>query len=88
MSQLTKMQVEVLDAIAILLKRKAYAPSIQEIGDKTGLKSRGSVHRHLKNLQKAGYIDWEEGQPRTLKVLRMVTKEDRDRLAFKFEYAF
>jgi SOS-response transcriptional repressor LexA len=82
------MQLEVLESIAFLLNRKKYAPSIQEIADKSGLKSRGNVHRHVKNLKEAGYIDWEEGQPRTLKVLKEVNKEDRTRLAFKFEYAY
>jgi repressor LexA len=88
MKRLTKAQLKVLDAITLHLNKKKYAPSIREICEKIGLKSTNTVHTHLANLKKAGYVEWEEGQRRTLKVIKEVSEEDRTRLKPKFEYAY
>lgn len=88
MDRVSKAQLNVLDTIEHLYKRKQYAPSIREIVAKSNLNSTSTVYQHMKNLHKAGYIGWEEGQPRTLKVLKKVSDEDRERLAFKFEYVY
>ncbi|MBH0166292.1 hypothetical protein IHV12_15320 [Fictibacillus sp. 7GRE50] len=88
MKKLTRAQLNVLDAITKNFKRNKYPPSVQEICDISGLKSKSTVHRHLMNLKASGYIHWEDGQPRTLKILKVVTEEDRTRLSILFEYAY
>jgi SOS-response transcriptional repressor LexA len=88
MKKLTRAQLNVLDAIDKNLKRNKYPPSVQEICDISGLKSKSTVHRHLLNLKEKGYILWEDGQPRTLKIIKEVSEEDRSRLSIHFEYAY
>jgi SOS-response transcriptional repressor LexA len=88
MKRITKTQLNVLDAINTFIRKRKYSPSLQNICDALGLKSRSTAYGHLINLKKAGYIDWVEGQPRTLKVIKEVTEEDRTRLKPKFEYAY
>ncbi|MBH0174698.1 helix-turn-helix domain-containing protein [Fictibacillus sp. 23RED33] len=88
MKKLTRAQLNVLDAITKNVNKRNYAPSVQEICDTSGLKSKSTVHRHLKNLKDSGYIHWEEGQPRTLKVMKDVSELDRKRLSLQFEYAY
>lgn len=88
MKKLTRAQLNVLDAIAKNIKRNKYPPSVQEICDLSELKSKSTVHRHLLNLKEKGYLHWEDGQPRTLKVIKEVSKEDRARLSIQFEYAY
>jgi SOS-response transcriptional repressor LexA len=88
MKKLTKAQLNVLDAITKNISKRNHAPSVQEICDTSGLKSKSTVHRHLINLKANGYIHWEEGQPRTLKVMKDVSELDRNRLSLQFEYAY
>jgi repressor LexA len=88
MKRLTRAQLNVFDAIVTNIRRRNYAPSIEEICLVSGHKSKSTVHRHLKILKNAGYIQWEEGRTRTLKVIKAVSKEDRERLTIKFEYAY
>jgi repressor LexA len=88
MKKLTRVQLNVFDAIVTNIRRRNYAPSIEEICLVSGHKSKSTVHRHLKILKTAGYIQWEEGRTRTLKVIKSVSEEDRERLAIKFEYAY
>jgi repressor LexA len=88
MKKITRAQLNVLDAIAKSVRRNKYPPSVQEICDFSGLKSKSTAHRHLLNLKEKGYIHWEDGQPRTLKIIKEVSKEDRSRLSIQFEYAY
>jgi repressor LexA len=88
MKRITRAQLNVFDAIVTNIRRRNYAPSIEEILMVSGHKSKSTVHRHLKILKAAGYIQWEEGRTRTLKVVKAVSGEDRERLSIKFEYAF
>jgi SOS-response transcriptional repressor LexA len=88
MKKLTRAQLNVLDAISKNLKRNKYPPSVQEICDLSGLKSKSTVHRHLLNLKEKGFLHWEDGQPRTLKIIKDVSEEDRSKLSIHFEYAY
>ena len=53
------------------------APSDQEIADGVGLKGRSSAHYHLRILKTAGYLSYEEGVPRTVRVKRTGQKAKR-----------
>lgn len=47
------------------------APSIKEVGEAVGLRSTQTVHKHLKKLEEAGYVERESGRARGLKLSRM-----------------
>jgi len=53
------------------------APSDQEIAAGVGLKGRSSAHYHLRILKTAGYLSYEEGVPRTVRVKRAGQKAKR-----------
>ncbi len=66
---LTRKQREVYNYINGYIKRKGYAPSLEEIGMGLGLSSLATVHKHLKNLESKGVIErkWNKGRSIELK---------------------
>jgi repressor LexA len=46
------------------------APTNREIADAAGLKSASSVLHHLRELKADGFLSYEEGSPRTVRLLR------------------
>lgn len=60
---LTPKQKRILDFITAFTKKKDYAPSLEEIGNKFSLVI-STVHQHVKALQTKGYLKKEENQPR------------------------
>ncbi|MEK5503261.1 MULTISPECIES: LexA family protein [Bacillus] len=61
---------QILEAIDKLTKEKGFPPTVREIGDRVGLKSSSTTKGHLDRLRAKGLVDWEEGKPRTLHILR------------------
>lgn len=57
-------------AIARRMAKHGYAPTIRELGRDLGISSENGVREHLVRLQEAGYLDWEYGKARTLRILR------------------
>jgi len=53
---LTKRQKEILDFITRFVDEKGYSPSLMEIGRNFGLSSVATVHKHVENLKKKGYV--------------------------------
>lgn len=53
---LTLKQHETLVFISNFISEKGYAPTVAEIAQGMGLKSRGVVHRHLRELERKGRI--------------------------------
>ena len=53
---LTPRQAEILTYITDYNELKGYAPTLQEIGDKFGLSSVATVHKHISNLVEKGYL--------------------------------
>lgn len=53
---LTRRQREVFDYVALFIQEKGYAPSLEEIGQRFGLSSLATVHKHLSTLQHKGWI--------------------------------
>lgn len=53
---LTPRQAEILNYITEYNDLKGYAPTLQEIGDKFGLSSVATVHKHISNLVDKGYL--------------------------------
>ena len=56
LSHLTDRQKLIYDFLVRSVRQKGYAPSIQEIGAKFKIASTNGVFRHLKALEKKGYI--------------------------------
>jgi repressor LexA len=65
---LTPMRREILDYIVTCQRERNFPPTIREIGDHVGLASPATVQNHIKVLQRAGYIEKNPQQPRTLTV--------------------
>jgi repressor LexA len=53
---LTPRQAEILTYITHYSDKKGYAPTLQEIGDKFGLSSVATVHKHISHLVEKGYL--------------------------------
>jgi repressor LexA len=53
---LTKRQKEILDYIGSFIEEWGYAPSFEEIAQNFGYASLATVHEHLSNLERKGYI--------------------------------
>lgn len=66
---LTPQQHKTLKYIRSYLERSPHGPTIQEIGDAIGVKSKGAVHRLVMALESKGYL---ERSPRSWRGLRPV----------------
>ena len=66
---LTKRQREILTYLSEYSEERGYAPSFEEIAGKFGYSSLATVHEHLSNLEKKGYIkrEYNEAGPRVLR---------------------
>jgi repressor LexA len=53
---LTKRQKEILDYVGAYIQERGYAPSFEEIARHFGYASLATVHEHLSNLERKGYI--------------------------------
>lgn len=73
MSKVSKRQQAILDFIKAEVKKKGYPPSVREIGKAVGLASSSTVHSHLSQLEKKGYIKRDPTKPRAIEIL---DKED------------
>jgi len=73
MSKVSKRQQAILDFIKSEVKKKGYPPSVREIGKAVGLASSSTVHSHLSQLEKKGYIKRDPTKPRAIEIL---DKED------------
>src|SRR5687768_3004778 len=66
---LTRRQKEILDYLGQHIEEKGYAPTIEEIGDRFGLRSLATVHKHLTNLQDKGLIKRAWNRSRALELV-------------------
>ena len=53
---LTRRQAEILAYITQFTEVQGFAPTLQEVGDKFGLSSVATVHKHISNLVEKGYL--------------------------------
>jgi repressor LexA len=67
---LTWRQRRVLQAIRDYVAANGCAPSSREIAAAAGLKSASSAVHHLRGLKTAGYVSYEPGAPRTVRLLQ------------------
>lgn len=66
---LTKRQREILTYLTEYSEERGYAPSFEEIAGKFEYSSLATVHEHLSNLERKGYIKREYNESRAIEVL-------------------
>ena len=66
---LTDAQSELFVWIKEYVKEFQHSPSIRQMMNAMGLKSPAPIQSRLKHLQDKGYISWQEGKARTLKII-------------------
>jgi repressor LexA len=67
---LTKRQKLILDYIGSYIETHGYAPSFEEIADSFGYASLATVHEHVSNLERKGYIRKAYNQSRSIELVR------------------
>jgi len=65
---LTKRQKEILDYVGDFIDSRGYAPSFEEIAESFGYSSLATVHEHLSNLERKGYIRKSYNESRSLEL--------------------
>jgi repressor LexA len=66
---LSKRQREIFDFVVAYADKHGYPPTVREIGEAVGLASPSTVHAHLANLERAGYLKRDPTKPRALEVV-------------------
>ena len=66
---LTKRQKEILDYIGDFIGARGYAPSFEEIAQSFGYSSLATVHEHLSNLERKGYIRKSYNESRSVELV-------------------
>lgn len=87
---LTERQRQILDFLTSYLDAHGYPPTVREIGEAVGLASPSTVHAHLANLERAGFIKRDPTKPRALELTdrhRSQPAEDVHRLPLVGEIA-
>ena len=67
---LTGRQQEIWDYLVSYVDEHGYPPTVREIGERVGLASPSTVHAHLANLERAGYLRRDPTKPRALELTR------------------
>lgn len=66
---LTRKQREILDYLTQAIARQGFAPSLEEIAAEFNYQSISTVHEHLSNLERKGYIRRTFNESRSTEVL-------------------
>ena len=66
---LTEAQNELYEWIRDYVRDFQHSPSIRQMMNAMGLKSPAPIQSRLKHLQDKGFISWQEGKARTLKLV-------------------
>ena len=67
--KITDKQREILEYIKETILKKGYPPAVREICEAVRLKSTSSVHSHLEQLEKNGYIRRDPTKPSTIEII-------------------
>jgi repressor LexA len=67
---LTGRQQQIWSFLVDYVGGHGYPPTVREIGEAVGLASPSTVHAHLANLERAGYLKRDPTKPRALELLR------------------
>jgi repressor LexA len=67
---LTDRQRQILDFLTEYVDGHGYPPTVREIGEAVGLASPSTVHAHLANLERAGFLKRDPTKPRAIELFR------------------
>jgi len=67
---LTERQRQILDFLTKYVDAHGYPPTVREIGEAVGLASPSTVHAHLANLERAGFLKRDPTKPRAIELRR------------------
>ena len=70
MEALTDAQQELYDWLVDYIRENQHSPSIRQMMRAMGLKSPAPIQSRLDHLRRKNYIDWTEGQARTIRILQ------------------
>jgi repressor LexA len=73
MRKITEKQKKIIGVIREFIHLHGYPPSYRELGEILKLASPSTVKGHLVSLREKGYVNWEEGRPRTLHIIEEQT---------------
>lgn len=79
---LTERQKEILDFIREFRRRRGVAPTHREICERFGFSSYGTAHKHLKLLERKGYLKREWNQKRGLELRDPEPRSARGEVAY------
>jgi repressor LexA len=66
---LTKRQREILNYLTVYTEQNGFAPSFEEIAENFDYNSLATVHEHLTNLERKGYIKRSYNESRAIEIL-------------------
>lgn len=66
---LTKRQSEILEYLRGYIEEQGFAPSFEELAEQFSFRSLATVHEHLTNLERKGYIRRTYNESRAIEVL-------------------
>ncbi len=66
---LTKRQKQILDYLESYIRTSGYAPSFEEIAEQFSFHSLATVHEHLTNLERKGYITRAHNESRSIEIV-------------------
>lgn len=69
MEKLTQAQQELYDWLTEYIREHQYSPSIRQMMQAMKLRSPAPIQSRLEHLRNKGYIDWNEGKARTIRIL-------------------
>jgi repressor LexA len=69
-TNLTKVQQELYDWLVEYIRENQHAPSIRQMMMAMGLRSPAPIQSRLEHLRNKGFIQWAEGQARTIQILK------------------
>ena len=75
---MTRRQREIYDFVLRYADRHGYPPTVREIGEAIGLASPSTVHAHLANLEREGYVRRDPTKPRALELVGRESGARRD----------
>lgn len=61
--------LDVYLAVQAFIAQSGHSPSLRQIAKIVGLNTASTVRMHLTTLKNKGLISWNEGEPRTVRVI-------------------
>lgn len=74
--KLSSNQEKILEAIRSHIRNYGYSPAVRDICKETGIKSTSTVHLHLNNLEKMGYIRRDHTKSRAIELIEELDSAD------------